>query len=457
MMVLGEGPSMTHLERIGEFGDVRRAARGAWLFARIVAVGSLVLRQVGGDRAGEIAAHRFLASRQVRAEEITETLSARTGERCRGRRIVAVQDTTEINFSGRDRARRGLGPAGDGKAPGFFIHAVIAVDTEDEAVVGLLDATIWTRKVGKRPSPRRKRPLAEKESQRWLTATQVVAERVEAATQLIMVGDRESDIFALFAHRPAGVELVVRAAQDRALADGTRLFARAAGWPALVVCEVKVGPRGPGDNKVTLRAGPVRVARPRNGADRNDPKYLDLSLVEAREEQPPPGSEAIHWRLITTLPAGDIKAATAIVQFYRLRWRIEQVFRATKNDGMGLPDVQTHDADRLFKLGALAIGAAVRTIQLVDARDGGTRPAADVAEPDTLDAAAAIGATLEGKTQRQKNPHPPRSLPWLSWIIARLGGWNCYYKPPGPKTMRAGWDRFAAMVAGYHIAKAINH
>jgi len=53
-MIPGEG--------IGEFGDVRRAERGAWLFERIVATGSLVLRKVGGDRAGEIAAHRFLES-----------------------------------------------------------------------------------------------------------------------------------------------------------------------------------------------------------------------------------------------------------------------------------------------------------------------------------------------------------------------------------------------------------
>src|SRR5260370_19840958 len=80
MMVLGEGPSMTHLERIGEFGDVRRAARGAWLFARIVAVGSLVLRQVGGDWAGGISAHRFFASRLGKAEEIAEKLGRRAGE-----------------------------------------------------------------------------------------------------------------------------------------------------------------------------------------------------------------------------------------------------------------------------------------------------------------------------------------------------------------------------------------
>jgi hypothetical protein len=141
---------MTHLERIGEFGDVRREERGAWLFDRIVSTGSLVLRKVGGDRAGEMAAHRFLDSPAVTAPEIIETLGMRTGERCQGRRIIAAQDTTEINFSGRARARRGLGPAGDGKTPGFFMHAVVAIDRADEAVVGLLDAAIWTRKAGRR-------------------------------------------------------------------------------------------------------------------------------------------------------------------------------------------------------------------------------------------------------------------------------------------------------------------
>ena len=77
-------------EPIGSFGDVRRAERGAWLFERIVATGSLVLRQVGGTRAGEIAAHRLLDSPQVTVAEIIETLGQRTGEHCRGRRIIAV-------------------------------------------------------------------------------------------------------------------------------------------------------------------------------------------------------------------------------------------------------------------------------------------------------------------------------------------------------------------------------
>jgi hypothetical protein len=90
----------------------------------------------------------------------------------------------------------------------------------------------------------------------------------------------------------------------------------------------------------------------------------------------------------------------------------------------------------LFKLAAIALTPAVRTIQLVDARDGSERPASDVADEDLI-RAADIGPKLERNTARQKNPHPARSLAWLSWIAARLGGWNCYYKPPGPKTMRA--------------------
>lgn len=451
---------MRRFEGIGGFGDVRRAERGAWLFDRIVATGSLVLRKVGGDRAGEIAAHRFLDSPQVRAEEIIETLAQRTAQACHGRRVIVAQDTTEINFSGRARARRGLGPAGDGATPGFFLHAAVAVDIADEAVVGLLDAAVWTRRGG-RVSARRQRALVQKESQRWLSTTQAVAARASQAAQVIVVGDRESDIFALFARRPPGAELLVRAAQDRSLANRARLFACSATWPVLGQDAVRIGPRGPGDKgrlaQVTLRAGTVRIARPRHSADRADPPGLDLTLVEVCEDQPPAGVEAVHWRLLTTLPAPDLTAAQEIARFYRLRWRIEQTFRACKSDGLGLPDLQTHQAERLFKMAALAIGAAVRTLQLVDARSGGGRPGSEVAEPAVLDAAAAIGPTLEGKTPRQKNPHPSGSLPWLAWIVARLGGWNCYYKPPGPKTMRTGWDKLAAMSAGFHIALSATH
>jgi hypothetical protein len=46
-----------------------------------------------------------------------------------------------------------------------------------------------------------------------------------------VVEDREGDIYECFAFRPAAVEKLVRASQDRLVANGSRLFAAADAWP----------------------------------------------------------------------------------------------------------------------------------------------------------------------------------------------------------------------------------
>lgn len=85
-------------------------------------------------------------------------------------------------------------------------------------------------------------------------------------------------------------------------------------------------------------------------------------------------------------------------------------------------------------------------------REGSERPATDVASEAQIAAAAALCPTLEGKTDRQRNHHPPGSLAWMARIAARPGGWTCSDKPPGPKTMRDGWQRFAAIAEGFSLA-----
>lgn len=101
-------------------------------------------------------------------------------------------------------------------------------------------------------------------------------------------------------------------------------------------------------------------------------------------------------------------------------------------------------------------------MQLVDARDGGERLAIDVIREDQIEDVIRedqiedvekISATLQGATDRQKNAWPKGSLPWLSWVVARLGGWNCYYKKPGPKRMARGWRRLEAMLEGMAISR----
>ena len=437
------------------FGDIRVAERAEWLIGRVAATGTLVLRRLGETRAGEKAAHRFLSSPYVSVDRIVETLAERTAAQCASRQVLVVQDTTEINFAGREQKRRGFGPAGDGKTPGFFIHPAIAVDVATEAVVGLVDAAIWTRSKA-RVSARRGRQLEEKESARWLLGCEAAARRLSAAASVTMVTDRESDIYELFARKPDGLDLIVRASQDRSLADGGHLFAALADAKLLITNAVRVAPRGPGDRgriaKVELRAGTVRIARPANGCHGDIAEAIELTLVEAREVDAPAGKTPLLWRLLTTHTVSDAAQANQIVQLYRLRWRIEQTFRALKSDGLALDDSQVIDAERMFNLAAVGLAAAIRTIQLVDARDGSQRPATDVIDQAFAVPLERLSKKLEGKTQRQKNPHPPDSLAFLAWIVARLGGWNCYYKPPGPKTMREGWNQLAARLEGYSLA-----
>jgi hypothetical protein len=348
----------------------------------------------------------------------------------------------------------------------------VAVDADEEAVLGLAGARIWTRGMEK-VSDRQKRALKDKESERWLEGADTAASVLQLAARVVLVGDRENDIYQSFTRKPPGIDLIVRARGNRRLAPGKLapgnrklaagglLFETVALFPSAIEYDVKVAPHQPralGDKgrtaRVALSFGQVTIAKPKNGPASPDAKQTTINVVVVREVGDPGSAQPLLWRLLTTLPVDTTKDALEVVRLYRLRWRIEQVFRALKRDGLALEETQIEGAARLFNLTALALGAAVRIIQLTDARDASNRPATDVIDPSLIQAAEAISKTLEGKTDRQKNPHPIGSLSWLSWITARLGGWNCYYKPPGPKTMADGWKRLAYMLQGFEIAQA---
>src|SRR6202140_5754018 len=153
---------------LGYFGDARRAAVGPGALERVTGTGSLVIRKLGKTRAGELAIHRFLTAPSVSCREMLATLAGRTLAATARRHIGVAQDTTEINFAGRGANRRGLGAAGDGVSAGFFIHPLVAIDSETEAVLGLLDAQIWTRDDAIEAGPRRHRAFEDKGSMRWL-------------------------------------------------------------------------------------------------------------------------------------------------------------------------------------------------------------------------------------------------------------------------------------------------
>jgi hypothetical protein len=417
---------------------------------------TVCLRRLGGARRGELQAGRFFANPKVTAEKIVVGWSTLTGAACAGRHVLAIQDRTEVKFPTTAQRRRGLGPIGHGNIHGVLVHAMIAVDAASGSCLGLVGGDVWSR-AGVNPIPHRRRPLAERESVHWVDTAQQAKPVLQPAALVTVVADREADIYPLWVTVPdRQFHALTRAMKDRLLVGGGTLFAAAAGFPPSGRRELALPAREPGRPKRTavleLRYGEVEICHPVDEADRSLPPSVRLRLVEVRELDPPAGVEPLHWRLLTTHAIADAAAAWQIVGWYQLRWVIEQLFRVMKSQGLQLEDSQVASAERLVKLAAAATKAACIDIQLTQGRDGTDQmPASNVFTAPELDTLAALGPTLEGKTARQQNGHQPRSLAWAAWIIARLGGWNCYYKPPGPITFRRGIEQFYAIHRGRQL------
>jgi hypothetical protein len=424
----------------------------------MVAGKDVCLRRLAkGNRALEVRFNRFLGNAKVTTAGLIESWSEGTVAAAEGRHVLAIQDTSEINFATTAKRRRGLGETGKGNGRGVLLHPLLAVDAEDGSCLGLLSGQVWTRK-GRRTISHDLRDLPDKESQRWIATAQAAKPLLAKAAMVTALGDRESDIFALYASvAEERFHVIARSMHDRKLADGTGLYAASEGMPVVDQRTIVLPTRAQRAERVAvleLRFGPVNLARPQTKFLRHLPESLPLTLVDVREVDPQPGTEPLHWRLLTTHPVVNTEEAWRIVEWYKRRWLIEQFFRVLKTQGLRLEDSQIATADRILKLVVIAAKAAVITIQLLQARDGrGHQPvrlAFDANEVATLDA---LNQKLEAQSRRLRNPHPPDSLAWAAWIIGRLGGWDGYpsSKPPGPITMKHGLEYLYAVAVGWSL------
>jgi hypothetical protein len=428
------------------------------LLERMVARQSVCLRRLGeGSRAREVGFGRFLANEKVTVERLIEGWSEQTRSAVTGRHVLAIQDTSELNFRTTPEGRRGLGEIGKGVGRGVLVHAMVAVDAANGSCLGLVAGCVYTR-TGRVERPHAERPLEDKESRRWIETGEAAKPVLAAAAAVTVVADRESDIYAEWARLPAeNFHLLTRVMRDRAVAGGGTLACVAEQLSVVATRTIDLlatHKRTARKAALSLRFGAVEVLRPRGGGLRHLPEKVSLRLVDVIERDPPEGSEAVHWRLLTTHDVADVAAAWQVVDWYRMRWTIEQLFRLMKSHGLRIEDSQLADANALIKLAAIAAKAATTILQLVQARNGQSRePASNAFTEPEIAVLDRLQTTIEGKTALQKNPHDRHSLAWTTWIIARLGGWDGYpsSKPPGPITLRHGWEYFNAIAKGWAL------
>ena len=160
-------------------------------------------------------------------------------------------------FPTHEASKRGFGSQANDTCPGVFLHPVLTVDAGNGGVVGLLDCVVLNRTGGK-VTDHKKRAADDKESRRWLHGAEIAGDRLTQAAMITMVGDRESDIYDLFARRPANVHLLCRSAHPRAMTTGGLLPKSCAALPEQGHETIDVATEGqpegpPGDGGGSLR------------------------------------------------------------------------------------------------------------------------------------------------------------------------------------------------------------
>jgi hypothetical protein len=351
-----------------DFNELRLNKRFKIIANELSQQPSLPINQASTDWAAAKAAYRFFQNQKVDHEKIIHPHILNTALRAHGhKRIVVVQDSSSLDFS-RHKKTKGLGSMhtfdDGGELKGLMLHATLAL-TEKGLPLGLLSEKIWARQRQTiKGHNHAKLPMAKKESMRWIEGLRDAKKVVNSDTEMIMVCDREADIYELFEEAiDLDVGLVVRLCHDRILEDkeevqGLRIYDKL-GFEK-ICCQVQIeipgsGKRTPRTAKldvrftqVTLAAQPRGIKTPQT-SHRSD---LDLWVVDLREACPPKNEEPLSWTLVTTIEVNDQKSGLQIMHYYKMRWTIELYFKTLKT-GCNIESCRMNEARKLSSYIAL--------------------------------------------------------------------------------------------------------
>ena len=288
-----------------------------------------------------------------------------------------------------------------------------------------------------------------RESQLWTASTAHLGPAPADGTgsRWVRVCDRGADVYEfLESCQAAGHGYVVRAAQDRTLAEGDRLFPRLRAQPGIAALDLplRARPQHPARlARLQVAAVPVALRAPRRpGAPPGRRPALACLALRVWEPAPPLGVPPLEWLLLSDVPVGTPNAAILCVQQYATRWIIEEFHKVLKT-GLGAERLQLEHAERLFAAIAVMSVVAVRLLHLKEwAR----------AVPD----APATAAGLSRLEQQLLELHAQRPLPTVRDValaVGRLGGHLNRKQDglPGWLTLWRGMQQLHAMAQGAQL------
>lgn len=452
-----------------KLGDTRLEKSFALLVGAMVTRYSVSLRQLSSKRSEEKRFGNLINNERILPEKLLSHYWSLNSYDFADKHLLVISDSSTLSFN-KHAHRTDLGFVGPKTSKrGFNVHPSIVANAATLALYGIGGITFHKKesavteaeKTAQKARYRRlaDTPFEEKERYKWFASPKQAVENCSGAKRYTLIGDRESDIYDVMSRTlEQEWDFLFRSRVNRLSSTGPKLQTIIDKWRVQHTCKVMVSAtkkRSAHKAKLELKYGQINIARP-DRADKNLPDEIPLYVIQVTEnpDSVKQGEEAVHWILLTSHLVTNVPKALQIVNWYCFRWTIEQVFRTLKLKGLNIEQSQTETYFALKNLTTFSLIAAVQIMQLVQARDGHTlQKIQEVFLPDEIKCLKALNQKLEGKTQKQKNPHPPDSLAFAAWVIARLGGWKGYKseRPPGPITFFNGLTKFCNILEGFYL------
>ncbi len=412
------------------------------------------------DWASAKAAYRLFDNSKVTAENILEPHRAQTIARLNKEELVlAVQDTTYLNFS-RGKQSKSLGPIGDSttSAQGMILHHTLAL-TPENLPLGVMTQKIWVREgiSEKTEYEKKKTPIEEKESYKWIEALRETIELVPQTSRVVTVCDREADVYEFLTEASAlKAEILIRASANRSIINEPEqlLFDKVSSAPIIGTVELSIPKHERRNNKVVfdLKVASATLSPPARPG-RSSLAPLTVFCILACEQTPVNESEKLEWKLITNIPIQSLDDALEKILWYRCRWQIEVYHRILKT-GCDVEGCLLEARDRITRYLVLFSVIAWRIFWMTHiARVEPNAPACSILSRHELD-------VLKVFTKENKSIKKDLSIAKeVVLAIAMLGGFLNRKNDgkPGPTPIWKGWQLLQqlAMNLNKERAKAI--
>lgn len=319
-----------------DFGDDRINCRFQKVAESFLEKPSATISESTGSWAKSKAAYRMFENKKVTKFKILSEHQARVAKRIQshGGVVLAIQDTTYIDYTHLYKTE-GLGPISckyeHAKQKGIVCHNTLAISPGGR-VFGLIDQKLYCRneetKIGRGPKGTKKRkrlPIEQKESYRWLESVKIVSNLVKTS-QVVHICDREGDIFELFYEISlTSHQFVVRAFGDRIV--GKRFAGRPSitnknitlwkfmeSTPVQGFLQVDVPKKDKQIKRLAkceIRYSEVYFTPPYYSPEAKSREMSPLKLfaVWVKEVNPPESCEPLEWMLITNIEITSLEDA----------------------------------------------------------------------------------------------------------------------------------------------------